>query len=130
LPSSWISTAFNWYRGRAKARWTPVTYEKKPILIEFGWYKGEIDIHFRVDLENEIFRPYRSRTFALSKVALWRDKNAYCNAPKFPNYITTLSEAETWLQFEAAVMKKFCEPILHGDLGILEAITQGRRATT
>lgn len=121
---------FQLVSGQRQGSLDSITYEKNPILIEFGWYKGEIDINFRVDLENAIFRPYRSRTFALSKIALWRDKSAYRNAPRFPNYITTLADAETWLQFEAAVMKRFCEPILHGDLGILEALTQGKRAGT
>jgi hypothetical protein len=112
--------------GERRSSLDSITYEKKPVIIEFGWYKGEIDINIRVDVENEIFRPYRSRTFDLSRIALRQDKNAYRNAPRFPNYITTLMEAETWLQFEACIMKRFCKPILRGDIHILEEITKER----
>jgi hypothetical protein len=101
-----------------------ITYEKEPIFIDFGWYKGEIDISVRVDLENEVFRPYRSRTFALHKIALWQDQDAYRDAPSFPDYITTPGEADACLQFEAGIMKRFCGPILQGDIGILEKMTQ------
>jgi len=104
-----------------------IRYEKKPLVLEFGWYKGEIDSAFHVDLENEVFRPYVSRTFYLGEIARRQDKNAYRNGPKFPNYITTRQEAQTAIQFEAHVMKKCCKSILQGDLSLLEEITKERR---
>lgn len=105
-----------------------IRYEKKPLLIEFGWYKGEIDIIFHVDLENEVFRPYISRIFALSEIARRHDRDAYRNAPRFPNYITTRDEAETAVQFEAHVMRKYCKLVLRGDISFLEEITHERRS--
>jgi hypothetical protein len=86
-----------------------ITYEKKPLTIELGWYKGEIDISFHVDLENDIFRPYISRTFMLSEIALRQDKDAYRDAPSFPDYITTLAQAKAMLKFTAGIMKKHCD---------------------
>lgn len=105
-----------------------IRYEKKPLAVEVGWYKGEIDIAFDVDLENEIFRPYVSRTFHLSELARRQDRTAYRNGPRFPNYITTRQEAQTAIQFEAHVMRKCCKSILQGDLSLLEQITRERAA--
>ena len=58
---------FQLMSGERRSSLDSITYEKKPVIIEFGWYKGEIDINLRVDVENEIFRPYRSRTFDYSR---------------------------------------------------------------
>jgi len=107
-----------------------IRYEKKPLIIELCWYKGEIYIAFSVDLENEVFRPYISRTFHLSEIARRQDKTAYRNAPKFPDYITTREQAETAIQFEAHVMRKCCKSILRGDLSLLEEITEERKGKT
>jgi hypothetical protein len=103
-----------------------IRYEKKPLVIELGWYKGEIDIAFYVDLENDVFRPYVSRAFQLSELARRQDGTAHRNGPKFPNYITTLQEAQTAVQFEAHVMRKCCKSVLQGDLSLLEQITRER----
>jgi hypothetical protein len=103
-----------------------IRYEKKPLVIEVGWYKGEIDIAFYVDLENDVFRPYVSRTFHLSELARRQDKTAYRNGPRFPNYITTRQEAQSAIQFEARVMRKCCKSVLQGDLRLLEEITRER----
>jgi len=85
-----------------------VAYEKKPVTIELGWYKGEIDISFHVDLENEIFRPYISRTFGVSEIALRQDRDAYRDAPRFPDYVTTGAQAEAALNYGAEIMPRSC----------------------
>ncbi len=113
--------------GQRQSSLDSIRHEKKPVIIEFGWYKGEIDISFHVDLENEVFRPYLSRTFHLSEIARRQDKTAYRNGPRFPDYITTRDQAEAAVQFEAGVMRKYCKAILRGDLGLLEEITAERR---
>jgi len=108
-------------------------YVKDPITVSFGWYKGEVDIDFHVSLEfaadHAIFRPYISRTFALSEVALGQDREAYASWAARPHpgsYITSPDEALAFLVESARIMRRYGAPILRGDLTLLEQITNKR----
>jgi hypothetical protein len=110
-------------------------YRKEPIAIRFGWGKGEIEIDFVVDLEftatHPIFRPYISRTFYLSEIALRQDRNAFASwaaRPGARDYVTSSDQAREFLVESARIMKQYCVPILLGDLKMLEEITKERRA--
>ncbi|GEM_PF-5227475 len=111
-----------------------VTFRKEPVSILIGWYKGEIDIDFCVDLDfaahHPIFRPYVSRTFRLEELALKQDADAYAAwaaRSHQGNYITTLEEAGDFLHYSAAVMKRSVKPVLQGDMTMLEEVTKQRR---
>ena len=112
-----------------------VEYLKDPITIAFSWYKGEIDIDFRVSLEfsagHKIFRPYLSRTFALSEIALRQNPQAFASWAVRPHpaaYITSPDEAREFLVECARIMRQYSVPILEGQLKQLEEIAIERRA--
>jgi len=108
-----------------------VIYTHPLMNVEFYWGKGELDVIFRVKVENEIFRPYRSRAFSLSEVIRYLDETAFNAYPQINNgaYITTLSDAENVLQFHSALMHKYCTGILSGDLSLFEKLTIEKRIT-
>jgi hypothetical protein len=108
-------------------------YRKDPISITIGWYKGEIDVNFTVALDfaadHTIFRPFRSRMFALWEIATRENPAAYASLSarmKGHGYITNLESARAYLEESARIMKRFCTPILQGDFKQLEAITLAR----
>ena len=112
-----------------------VEYVKEPLTVYFGWYKGEIDIHVSLSLahaaNHAVFRPYLSRSFALRELALRQNPQAFADwAQRYPKaeYVTTPAQAAQWLGEWAAIMRRYCAPILAGDLALLEQITRERRA--
>ncbi|MBI3371516.1 MAG: hypothetical protein HY017_07140 [Betaproteobacteria bacterium] len=109
-------------------------YRREPITIGFGWYKGEINVDFSVSLEfsaeHKVFRPYLSRTFSLSEIALRQDRDAFASwaaRPGAGEFITSLAKAKPYLAECARIMKQYCVSILRGDLTMLEHITAERR---
>jgi hypothetical protein len=110
-----------------------VEYVKEPITISFGWYKGEIDINFCVSIQftegHKIFRPYLSRTFGLTEIAVRQNSNAFASWAKRPEMggsITTSEHAALFLSESARIMRLYCIPILQGNLAIFEEITKER----
>ena len=101
-------------------------YENLPLFIEIGWYKGELDIIVGYSGETPILRPYLSRIFTLSEIALHLDSRALQEAPSFPNYITGESEISRAVAYWARIMKTYCSEILSGDIHILEEIALRR----
>jgi hypothetical protein len=80
---------------------------------------------------HKIFRPYLSRTFGLSEIALRQDSNAFASLaarPDLRGFITSSDHARLFLVEYARVMKQYCIPILQGNLTLLEEITKERRA--
>ena len=57
-----------------------VSYFKEPLLIDFWWGKGEIDVLVEVALsftkDHKVFRAYISRTFELAELATRNDASA------------------------------------------------------
>jgi hypothetical protein len=112
-----------------------VEYRKEPVTISFGWYKGEIDVNFRVSLEfaaaHKIFRPYLSRTFQLREIAVWQDRNAFAfwaTRRDLGGFVLRSEQAAPYLDACAAIMRQYCIPVLSGDLTLLEKITMERKA--
>lgn len=105
--------------------------ESLPLKLSLGWYKGEVDFEFQSLLENSVFRPYISRFFGLGEVVHHIDPNAIRNAlnerPPLPRWALSAEDAHYFLQYKAALVQKFCLPILKGDFAVLEAIIWERR---
>ncbi|MBI5572091.1 MAG: hypothetical protein HY914_19260 [Desulfomonile tiedjei] len=95
--------------------------------IEIGWYKGEIDILFRVTLENAVFRPHISRQFSLSEMLLAIDDEAWNDPPELPRWVVSSEDAAAVLRYYAKLMKKHCAGVLKGDLAVFETLTAKRR---
>jgi len=115
-----------------------VTYFKGPLIIDFWWGKGEIDVLVEVALsfakDHKVFRPYISRTFTLAELATRSDASAlkpfHEMAQSWPEPvgpITTPDRANAFLKVAAEVMRKHCRQILEGDLTLLEQITVERK---
>jgi hypothetical protein len=112
-----------------------VEYERFPVEIVIGWYKGEVEVTFSIAYayatDHPPFRPYISRTFDLSELAIRRNSSAFAeHISSLTNdaYVTSLEQADAVLGVYSAVMKDTCAPILGGDLSLLEEITIERRA--
>jgi hypothetical protein len=111
-----------------------VEYRKEPLTIAVGWYKGEVDVGFSVALEfasnHKVFRPYLSRTFQLREVALAQDPAAFVSwatRQDLGGFVTRAEQAAPYLNACAEVMRKYCGPVLAGDLSLLERITLERK---
>jgi hypothetical protein len=112
-----------------------VEYERFPVEISIGWYKGEVDVVFSIvyayATDHPPFRPYISRTFNLSELATRRNPQAFADHMASLSKsagATSLKQADMILGVYSAVMKSTCAPILSGDLSLLEEITIERRA--
>ncbi len=103
-----------------------IRYDNFPLYIEIGWYKGEIDVIVGYSGETAILRPYKSRIFNLSEIALHSDSQALQDAPRFPNYITAEKDMIAALACWANILKKYGPPILRGDIRLLEEISLNR----
>jgi len=113
-----------------------VSYRKDPLSVEIWWGKGEVDVHFVVDLAftetHTIFRPYLSRTFSLVQVALQMDARALearrrGDRSSRAEYITTEEQARAQMLECAELMRRHCDALLRGDLTVLERLTMRRR---
>jgi hypothetical protein len=117
---------FTFIAPKSNSSLDPIRFEKSPIYIEIGWYKGEIDIIIGISSKTAILQPYKSRIFYLPEIALHLDSKALQRAPRFPNYITKEKEMIADLAYESELMKKYCSEILNGDIKILEEIALKR----
>jgi hypothetical protein len=113
-----------------------VEYSKDPLSVDIWWGKGEIDVTFVISLQfskdHHIFRPYVSRTFDLTQVALSIDPKALepwrRQASEPAGYVTDPARADVYLKRCADLMRRHCIPLLSGDLAVLERLTTRRRA--
>jgi hypothetical protein len=112
-----------------------IEFQKDPVTISIGWYKGEIDVNFSVSLDfaeaHKIFRPYLSRTFQLREIAVRQDPNAFASwviRQDLGGSITRPEQATAYLDACATIMRQYCVPVLMGDLTHLEEITMARKA--
>jgi hypothetical protein len=107
-------------------QWSTILFAKEALVIDIGWYKGEVDVVFRILLENSVFRPYISRDFGLGEVVSRINPNAFKERPLLPRRALTAEDARQFLQYEAMLTQKFCLPILEGDFAVLEWIARER----
>lgn len=105
----------------------PLRYENLPLYVEISWYKGELDVIVGYSGETPILRPYKSRIFSLSEIALHLDSHSLEGAPRFPNYITREKEIIAAIAYWAQIMKTTCSDILSGDIRTLEQIAIKRQ---
>ena len=103
-----------------------VHYEKLPVTIDIGWYKGEVSVLITVTVNTAMLRPGKSKQFYLDEIVGYLDKSAFKDIPKFPGYVTTDPQADEMLAFEARLLKTYGESFLRGDLKVLETIAQKR----
>jgi len=135
----WVKTSFGFLESdagftrmpfREKLVGESVEYVKWPLLIFIGWYKGEIDVNFHIDIgytENHpVFRPNLPRTFPLHQVVLRQDKDAYASWPGKGGALTSVHEVQTVLRESARIMQEYCAHLLQGDLGLLEQLVGDR----
>lgn len=110
-----------------------VEFVKHPLALRVVWGQGEVAVVFTIDLEftvdHPVFRPFLTRTFELSEVCRrsgWKP-SARSNPGTAANYVVTIERAHAELQRAAALLKKYCRPVLSGDLAVLERITLARQ---
>ena len=104
-----------------------VHYERPPVTVDIGWYKGEVSVVVTAMAHTTILRPGRSKAFSLEEIAGHLDATALKEAPQFPGHITKVEEADRRLAFDASLLRKYGADILQGDLKILEAISLKRK---
>ncbi len=126
------------YSRRVPAASGSAAYFKEPLLVQFWWGKGEIDILFEVTFDftrdHEVFRPYISRMFTLRELALHDDRQAMAplrelsrSAPQPGGLLASPELAGRYLELTARIMQVHCRRTLEGDLSLLEQITRERR---
>ena len=97
-------------------------FEKPPVYVETGWYKGEVDVTIGVTVDTTILRPYRTKRFPLWHVACHIDPAVKNESLPIKSFVTTNADAKLVLDHYAKMMKRLCGDILRGDLAILESI--------
>ena len=110
----------------AEERQYCVIYRGASLDIEFYWGKGELDVLLQVKIENEIFRPYISRSFELPAVVRYLVKHAF-ESYSPTGHVRSIEDANRNLRFMADLMKRHCASLLAGDLSVLEEITLKKR---
>ena len=104
-----------------------IGYEKNGLEIEFYHGNGELDIIFFVRKNDEIFKPFVSRTFYLFNIVRKLKGRKITGTENMPQYITSSQNIEEFLLFCAELMKTYCSKQLEGDLSIFEEIHIARR---
>lgn len=99
-----------------------VTYQSAVVHVLIGWYKGEVDIDFYVQIDTPVLCPGQTKMFRLFEVIRRKDKQAWDRAPRFPDHITTAEDCAQMLKFASKAMRHYCADILSGDIKALEAM--------
>jgi hypothetical protein len=118
------------------ARQETVRFDRFPLSVNLGWYKGEVDIVFEVAFafarDHAVFRPFVSRRFNLAEILGRIDERAlmplkearlsggWISGPTFS------TSADNALRIASNLMQAYCGSILSGQLGLLEKITAER----
>lgn len=103
-----------------------VEYRSAAVHVLIGWYKGEVDIDFYVQVDTPALRPGMSKMFKLYEVIRLKDKHALEHAPRFPDYITNAHDCAQMLKFASKAMRHHCSDILNGDIQFLEGMSHTR----
>ena len=101
-----------------------VCFEKSPLFVEVGWYKGEVDVSIRVTIDTSILRPYRRKSFGVAEIAKYLKQDVFRAPAALPVSAISTDQALVCVQFYAALMKEYCQDILRGDIKTLEEIVQ------
>ena len=101
-----------------------IHFEKPPVYVDVGWYKGEVDVRIGSTITTAVLRPYRPKSFELWQIVAHLDPHAFSTTPDLPRIAQTTQDARAYLDYYSRLMKKHCTEILRGDLKILEDITK------
>ena len=104
-----------------------LVYVKGVIEIEFYQGKGELDIVFFINKQDEIFKPFVSRSFYLDEIVRRVNKNPISYPQTSSGYLISDEDIEIHLKFCAKLLKKYCYLQLEGDLSLFEEIHLERR---
>ena len=105
-----------------------VRYDGRILYVAVSLYKGEIDVNFWVKVDTPIIRPASPRMFEFQSIVRELDKDAFHDAPKFPKWERTPEEDLVLLRYYSGLVKRYCAPILRGDLSVLETLCKKRGA--
>jgi hypothetical protein len=94
--------------------------------LEFHYGRGEIEIVFFVRRDDQIFRPYVSRSFDLLSV-IKQPKEAGLTHPTLPYPILEMKDVDMYLSYCASLLKEYGKSILEGDMEIFEKRHMMRR---
>ncbi len=103
-------------------------YIKNELEIVFYHGKGEIEIVLFVRRDDEIFKPYISRSLDLLDIVKRLVPGQMEYPDNLPEYFAEMSDVDEFLKFCADQAKSYCSNILEGDLSVLESIHMKRRA--
>jgi hypothetical protein len=102
-------------------------YIKGDLELEFHYGRGEIEIVFFVQRDDEIFRPYVSRAFDLPSV-IKQPKNGKIQYPTNLSYpLMEMTDVDIYLSYCASILKEYGKSILSGNMEIFEKIHLMRR---
>jgi hypothetical protein len=100
-------------------------YVKGDLELEFYQGKGEMEVVFFVRRENEIFKPYVSRSFDVIDIAYAQRKVDWPS--DLPKYVVSLEGADKYLDHYSKLVKELCKDQLSGDFSLFEKIHLERR---
>ena len=104
-----------------------IGYVKDKLEVEYFHGKGELDIIFFVNRDDEIFRPYISRVFDFFDIAKRLSSEKLIFPEDWPSYIINGDDIEVYLSYCAELMKVRCKNLMEGDMSIFETIHLARR---
>lgn len=99
-------------------------YAKNGLHIEFYQGNGQLDVQFFVNRNDEIFKPFVSRSFYVHEVV---KKLGFNPEPYAGGYVISDTDIEACLTYHKRLIKEYCKPILTGDLSVLEEMHLARR---
>jgi hypothetical protein len=105
-----------------------IGYVKDDLELEFYGGNGQVDINFFVRKNDDIFKPFISRSFDLNSIIRKVSVGKLEPYPKdISGYLTEDSNINLHLRYYARMLKEHGEDILNGDLTIFEQIHKKRR---
>jgi hypothetical protein len=105
-----------------------IGYMKDDLELEFHEGCGQVDINFFVRKNNDIFKPFISRSFDLNSIMRKVSDEKMEPYPKdIIGYLTEGSNINLHLTYYARMLKEHGKDILNGDLTIFEQIHKKRR---
>jgi hypothetical protein len=97
--------------------WADVQYRKTDVTVDVGWEKGNLLVMIGTTRETPTLRPYTSRYFDLSRIALKQDKRAFHDLTD-----AIKSDAEAQAKYLVQKLRRYGHDILSGDLHMLEEL--------
>src|SRR5690606_33604688 len=92
---------------------TSLGYVKDVLELEFYHGKGELDVIFFVRRDDEVFRPFVSRSFDLIDIVKRQAGRELTWPSNLPEYIISMEDVDIYLSFLGEVTKKYCKEQLN-----------------